>query len=66
MPHKVKPAAIGARPASAFVDWQVGGAEDNSSQASGQATRAELIGPDTRTALGITSWSTPAHVGASS
>jgi hypothetical protein len=47
MLQKVKPAAIGARPASAFVDWQVGGAEHNPSQVSRQATRAELIGSDT-------------------
>jgi hypothetical protein len=44
MLHIVKPAAIGARPASAFVNWQVGGAEDSPSQVSPQAIRAELRG----------------------
>ena len=54
MLHIVKPAAIGARPASAFVNWQVGGAEDSPSQVSPQATRAELIGSDVCTAFGLT------------
>ena len=57
MLHKVKPAAIGARRAPAFVNWQVGGTEDNPSQFSRQVIRAELIGSDTCTALGITSQS---------
>jgi len=56
MLDKVKPAAIGARPASVSVNfWQLDGAEDKPSQFSRQLIRAELIGSDTCTALGITS-----------
>jgi hypothetical protein len=44
MLHIVKPAAIGARPASVFVDWKIGGAEGKPSQVSRQVTRAELRG----------------------
>jgi hypothetical protein len=55
MLDKVKPAAIGARRASEFVDdQQVSGPEDNPSQHLQQAIRAELIGSDTCTALGLT------------
>jgi hypothetical protein len=55
LPVKVKPAAIGARPASVSVYfWQVGGAEDSPSQVSGKAMRAELAGSDSCSALGIT------------
>jgi hypothetical protein len=54
MLDKVKPAAIGARPAPVFVNWQVGGAEDNPSQFSRQVIRAELIGSDACSAAGIT------------
>jgi hypothetical protein len=55
MLDKVKPAAIGARPASVSVDiWQVDGAEDSPSQVIRQAIRADLIGADTCTALGLT------------
>jgi hypothetical protein len=54
MLDKVKPAAIGARPASVFVNfWQPDGAEDNPSQLSQQAIRADLIGSDTAVALGL-------------
>src|SRR6516225_4860375 len=54
MLHKVKPAAIGAQRASVFVNWQVGGgAEDNPSQVSRQAIRAELTGSDGCSALGL-------------
>jgi len=53
MLEKVKPAAIGARPASVFVNWQVGDAEDNPSQTSRQVIRVELTGSDTCTALGL-------------
>ena len=58
----MKPAACGAQPASAFVNfWQVSAAEGNPSQVSGKAIRADLIGSDTCTALGITiSSSSPA------
>jgi hypothetical protein len=50
-----KPAAIGARRASGFVDeQQVSGPEDNPSRLLQQAVRAELIGTDTCTALGLT------------
>src|SRR5215468_2477625 len=56
MLDKVKPAAIGARPASVSVNfWQPDGAEDNPSQISRQVIRAELTGADTCTARGITS-----------
>jgi hypothetical protein len=56
MLDKVKPAAIGARPASAFVNWQVGGAEDSPSQVSPQAIRAELRGDGFRVVgVGVTS-----------
>jgi hypothetical protein len=52
---KVKPAAIGARPASVSVYfWQVGGAEDNPSQVIQQAIRADLAGSDSCSALGLT------------
>ena len=64
---KVKPAAIGARRASEFVDdQQVSGPEDNPSQTLQQAAargflhvgnwmiRADLIGSDTCIALGLT------------
>jgi hypothetical protein len=46
MLHIVKPAAIGARPASVSVNiWQPDGPEDNPSQFLGQAAiRAELRG----------------------
>jgi len=55
MLDKVKPAAIGARPASVSVNfWQPNGAEDNPSQFSRQATRAELRGDDICDACGIT------------
>ena len=55
MLDKVKPAAIGARPASVSVNfWQPDGAEDNPSQISRQVIRAELTGADTCTARGIT------------
>jgi len=50
MLHKVKPAAFGARPASAFVNSQVGGAEDSPSQVSRKAITAELAGSVRRTA----------------
>jgi hypothetical protein len=50
---KMKPAAIGARRASAFINSQVGGAEDNPSQVSSQVTRAELIGSNICAALGL-------------
>ena len=50
----MKPAAIGARPASVFVNWQVGGSEDRPSQVLQQAIRAELAGSDSCSALGIT------------
>ena len=54
LPEK-KPAAIGARRASEFVDdQQVSGPEDNPSQALQQAIRADLIGSDTCAALGLT------------
>ena len=54
MLDKVKPAAIGTRPASVSVYfWQVDGAEDNPSQFSRKAIRAELTGSDTSTALGL-------------
>jgi hypothetical protein len=50
MLHIVKPAAIGARPASVSVYfWQVDGAEDSPSQVSGKVIRAELTGSDTCT-----------------
>src|SRR6516162_7938745 len=53
---KMKLAAIGARPASEFVDeQQVSGPEDNPSQVPQQAIRADLIGSDYCIALGITS-----------
>jgi hypothetical protein len=54
MLDKMKPAAIGARRASAsvFVNWHADGAEDNPSQASEQI-RAELIGSDSCKAIGI-------------
>ena len=49
-----KPAAIGARRASGFVDeQQVSGPEDNPSQLLQQAIRADLIGSDICTALGV-------------
>ena len=49
-----KPAAIGARRASEFVDeQQVSGPEDNPSQVPQQAIRADLIGSDTCIALGL-------------
>ena len=52
---KMKLAAIGARPASEFVDeQQVSGPEDNPSQVLQQAIRADLIDADTCTALGLT------------
>jgi hypothetical protein len=52
MLDKVKPAAIGARPASVSVDFsELDGAEDNPSQISRQVIRAELTGSDTCTAL---------------
>jgi hypothetical protein len=55
MLHKSKPAACGARPASAFRQfWQVGGAEVSPSQVSPQAIRAELAGSDSCNVLGIT------------
>jgi|SRR5215469_4926530 len=56
MLHKVKPAAIGARPASNVVnDWHVSGAEVSTSQDSKQErTRAELRGDDVCDACGIT------------
>jgi|SRR6516162_6256626 len=41
MLDKVKPAALGARPASVFVNWQPDAAEGNRSQVSGQVIRAE-------------------------
>ena len=51
----MKPAAIGARRASGFVDeQQVSGPEDNPSQVLQQAIRADLIDSDTCTALGLT------------
>jgi hypothetical protein len=51
----MKLAAIGARPASEFVDeQQVSGPEDNPSQVLQQAIRADLIDADTCTALGLT------------
>jgi hypothetical protein len=51
---KVKPAAIGARRASEFVDeQQVSGPEDNPSQHLQQAIRADPIGSDTCIALGL-------------
>ena len=54
MLDKVKPAAIGARRASEFVDdQQVSGPEDNPSQHLQQAIRAELAGSDSCSALGI-------------
>jgi hypothetical protein len=54
MLDKVKPAAIGARRASVSVDfWQVDGADDNPSQFSRKAIRADLIGSDICTALGL-------------
>src|SRR5262249_29896159 len=47
MLDKVKPAAIGARPASVSVNfWQPDGADDNPSQFSRQVTRAESRGDD--------------------
>jgi hypothetical protein len=50
-----KPAAIGARRASGFVDeLQVSGLEDNPSQLLQQAIRADLIRSDTCTTLGLT------------
>jgi hypothetical protein len=53
--QKMKPAAIGARPASASVDWHIDSAEDTHSQNSEQdLIRAELVGSDTATAAGIT------------
>ena len=52
---KMKLAAIGARPASEFVDeQQVNGPEDNPSQVLQQAIRADLIDSDACTALGLT------------
>jgi hypothetical protein len=49
-----KPAAIGARRASEFVDeQQVSGPEDNPSQVPQQAIRADLIGTGTCIALGL-------------
>jgi hypothetical protein len=54
MLHKVKPAVIGARRAPVFVNWQVGGPEDNPSQVSGKAIRADLAGSDSCSALDIT------------
>ena len=54
MLQKVKPAAIRAWRASAFVNWQVGGSEDRPSQVLQQAIRAELAGSDSCSALGIT------------
>jgi hypothetical protein len=43
MLHVVKPAALGARRASVFVNfWQVSGAEGNTSQFSRKGIRAEL------------------------
>jgi hypothetical protein len=53
MLHIVKPAALGAQRASVFVNWQVGGAEDSPSQVIQQAIRAELIGSNICTALGL-------------
>jgi hypothetical protein len=55
MLHKLKPAAIGARRASALINWQVGGAEDSPARYARQAIRTELIGSDACTARGITS-----------
>ena len=58
MLDKVKPAAIGTRRASEFVDdQQVSGPEDNPSQHLQQAIRAQLRGDDTCDACGITVWS---------
>ena len=42
MLHKVKPAALASRRASVFVNWQVGDPQDNPSQVSLQAIRADL------------------------
>jgi hypothetical protein len=58
MLHKMKPAAFGARRASVSVNWQVGSPEDNPSQVSQQAIRAELTGSDICAALGVTIRST--------
>ena len=53
--NTMKPAAVGARRASEFVDeQQVSGPEDNPSQRLRQAIRADLIGSDTCTALELT------------
>jgi hypothetical protein len=52
---KMKPAAIGARRASGIsVEQQLSGPEDNPSQRLQQAIRADLIGSDICTALGLT------------
>jgi hypothetical protein len=48
-----KPAALASRRASVSVDWQVNGAEDNPSQFSRKAIRADLAGSDTCIALGL-------------
>jgi hypothetical protein len=42
MLDKVKPAALASRRASVFVNWQVGDPQDNPSQVSLQAIRADL------------------------
>jgi hypothetical protein len=52
--NTMKPAALATRRASVFINSQVGGAEDNPSQVLQQAIRADLIGLDTCTALGLT------------
>ena len=56
MLYKMKPAAIGARRASGFVidEQQVTGPEDNPSQVSQQAIRADLTGSESCSALGLT------------
>jgi hypothetical protein len=53
MLHIVKPAALSAQRASVSVNWQVGSAEDRPSQVLQQATRADLIGANICTALGL-------------
>jgi hypothetical protein len=52
--NTMKPAAVGARRASEFVDeQQVSGPEDNPSQVLQQAIRADLIDSDTCVAVGL-------------
>ena len=53
--RKMKPAAIGARRASGFIEQQFSGPEDRPSQDTEQdLIRAELIGANICTASGIT------------